>query len=159
MPKSYTLTFTSELNATAEAVWAVVGTWRGVNEELAPWLQMTAPQEASKSRIEDAPVGRVIFVSWVLVGGVFPIDRHSLKMAKIDPGEGFLEDSTSWSQKNWEHQRQVKADGERSCIVTDRLTFTPRVSALGPMIERVIAAVFRHRHRRLKARFGAAATR
>jgi ligand-binding SRPBCC domain-containing protein len=149
-----TLTFASELDAAAPTVWEIVGTMQGVNAELAPWLRMTAPPEASNLRIEDAPLGREIFASWVLLGGVLPIDRHNFKLVEVDRGRGFVEDSTSWSQRRWEHRRDVQPRGEAACLLTDRLTFTPRVGVSGPVLERVIGVVFRHRHRRLRERFG-----
>ena len=68
VPKAYTLAFTSDLDAPVEAVWEVVGTMAGVNEELGPWLRMTAPPESANMRIEDAPVGQPLFTSWVLLG-------------------------------------------------------------------------------------------
>jgi hypothetical protein len=154
MHRSYTLTFTSELNASMAAAWEVVGTMRGVNAELAPWLSMTAPPEASNMRIEDAPVGRPMFTSWVLLRGILPIDRHFFMLAQVDPGRGFAEDSKSFSQRRWEHRRNLEPRGESMCILSDRLTFTPRLNLSGPVLVRVIGAIFRHRHRRLRERFG-----
>jgi len=158
-PPIRSLTFTSELDAPADRVWESVGTMEGVNHELAPWLRMTSPPEASGLRIEDAPLGRPLFSSWVLLAGVLPIDRHHFKMAEIERGRGFVEDSVSWSQRRWEHRRHVETRGDAACLLTDRLIFTPRVGAAGPMLEYVIGAIFRHRHRRLRARFGGAGTR
>jgi hypothetical protein len=151
---TYALTFTSELDRSMAAVWEFVGTMNGVNAELAPWLRMTAPPEASNLRIEDAPVGRPMFTSWVLLRGVLPIDRHCFMLAQVEPGHGFAEDSTSWSQRRWEHRRHLEPRNEHTCILTDRLTFTPRIRASGPLLERVIGAVFHHRHRVLHERFG-----
>jgi hypothetical protein len=36
----------------------------------------------------------------------------------------------------------------------DRLSFEPRLPGSGPLLERIIGATFRHRHRRLRRRFG-----
>jgi hypothetical protein len=154
MAAPFTLTFTSELDASVAAVWEVVGTMTGVNAELSPWLRMTAPPEASDLRIEDAPVGRPMFKSWVLLRGILPIDRHSFMLAQVEPGHGFVENSTSWSQDRWEHRRNLEPRGESGCILTDRLTFTPRLTLSGPFLVRVIGAIFRHRHHRLRERFG-----
>jgi hypothetical protein len=38
--------------------------------------------------------------------------------------------------------------------VSDRLSFEPRLPGSGPLLERFIRATFRHRHRRLRRRFG-----
>jgi len=77
VPNQYTLTFSSELNASVASVWDVVGTMQGVNAELAPCLKMTAPGEAANLRIEDAPIGQPLFASWALFVGVLPTDRHA----------------------------------------------------------------------------------
>jgi len=42
------------------------------------------------------------------------------------------------------------------CVLTDRLEMSPRVRAMTPLLVRVVTAVFQHRHRRLRARFGEA---
>jgi hypothetical protein len=153
MNDSYSLTFSSELNTSSTAVWAVVGTMGGINAELGPWLRMTSPPEASNLRVEDAPVGRQLFTSWVLLLGIVPIDLHRFLLASVEPGSGFVEDSSSWSQRRWEHRRHLEARGD-GCVLTDRLTFTPRLKLLGPALKRVIGAIFRHRHRMLRERFG-----
>ncbi len=153
-PVTYTLTFASELNASAASVWEVVATMKGVNAELLPWLRMTTPPDASNMRIEQAPLGRPMFASWVLLRGALPIDRHYFMLTQVEPGCGFVEDSTSWSQRRWTHRRHLEPCGEHACILTDRLTFTPRLSLSGPILSRVIGAIFRHRHRRLRERFG-----
>jgi ligand-binding SRPBCC domain-containing protein len=95
-----------------------------------------------------------MFVSWVLFAAVLPIDRHRFMLAHVDAGHGFVEDSTSWSQRRWEHRRHLEPYGERRCIITDRLSFTPRVAAAGAFLASVIGVIFRHRHRRLRERFG-----
>jgi hypothetical protein len=154
VPRTYTLSFTSELAAPAAQVWKVVGTMQGVNAELGPWLSMTAPRDARGLRIEDAPTGEPLFASWVLLRGVLPIDRHYFELAEVTRGSGFVERSTSWSERRWEHRRHVEARGEGACSLTDQLEFTPRIPLSGPILERVIAATFRHRHRQLRARFG-----
>ena len=158
VPKPYALTFASELDAPVASVWDVVGTMAGVNEELAPWLRMTAPLEVAGMRIDEAPVGQPLFTSWVLFGGVLPVDRHYFKLAEVERGRGFVEQSTSWTERRWEHRRHVELCGEHGCTVTDRLTFTPRVSVSGPLLSRVVGAVFGHRHEVLRARFGGRAT-
>ena len=153
-PLSYALAFESELDAPAAVVWDSVGTMKGVNAELSPWLRMTAPPQAATLRIEDAPVRRPMFASWVLLRGILPIDRHYFMLAEVERGRGFLEDSTSWTQRRWQHRRYVVARGERACVLSDRLAFTPRVRASGPLLDAVIRAVFQHRHRVLRERFG-----
>jgi hypothetical protein len=45
-------------------------------------------------------------------------------------------------------------DGDGTCTVRDRLTFEPRGPVPVAVAERVVRAIFRHRHRRLRRRFG-----
>jgi hypothetical protein len=153
MARTYSLVFRSELQVSSAEVWAVVGTMDGVNEELGPWLHMSVPPEASGMHLDEAPLETPLFSSWVLLGGFVPIDRHHFALSAVEHGRGFLENSTSWSQRHWQHQRSVEVGGEQACVVTDRLTFTPRLSAMGPLLERIIGAVFRRRHARLRKRF------
>ncbi len=157
---SCTLVFASDLEASAERVWKQVGTMAGVNAELAPWLTMTAPPASPLARIEDAPVGRFLFASWLLFRGVVPIDRHFFQLTSVDPGLGFVEESTSWSQARWKHERSIASRGDEACTLTDRLTFTPRLGLAMPLVKRVVGAIFRHRHDVLRMTFGgrAAAT-
>jgi hypothetical protein len=105
-------------------------------------------------RIDDAPTGVPLFDSWVVFAGVVPIDRHHFLITRVDPGRAFHERSSSWSETLWEHRRSVEPSGEHACVVVDRLDFTPRLPGSGPLLQRVIGAVFRHRHRRLIRRFG-----
>ena len=151
--RSYTLELRSELAASADAIWHTVGTMAGVNAELGPWVHMTTPAHAAALRLEDAPLGQPLFASWVLLCGI-PIDRHSFLLERVDAPRGFRERSTSWLEASWEHERLLEPAGADACVVTDRLVFRPRLALLGPLVARVIALVFRHRHRQLRRRFG-----
>jgi ligand-binding SRPBCC domain-containing protein len=144
--------FSTRLAAPAEEVWRHATTLAGVNAELRPLVRMTGPRAA---RIEDAPLGRVAFRSVLLLGGVVPFDVHALTLVEFEEGR-FLERSSSLLQRTWEHERTVVADGD-GCVVTDRLRVEPRVRLAHHLTMRVVALVFRHRHRRLAKRFGAQA--
>lgn len=72
--KSYAFTFASEIDVPMACLWEAVASMRGVNAELGPWLRMTAPPGAGEMRIDDAPVGRPLFGSWVLFCGLLPVD-------------------------------------------------------------------------------------
>lgn len=61
------------------------------------------------------------------------------------------------SQRLWEHERSVAADGDRRCVLADRVRFEPRLPVPGTLVRPLVAAVFSHRHRRLRRRFGGAA--
>ncbi len=158
MREEIRLSFLSVLATAARDVWSVVGTMAGVNAELGPWFRMTTPDAASRLRLEDAPIGVPLFSSWVLLRGV-PVDRHALMLEQVVPGEGFREHSTSWLEASWIHERHVRAAGEDACTVEDHLAFVPRLALVRPLVRRIVAATFRHRHRQLRRRFGTAATR
>lgn len=71
----------------------------------------------------------------------------------------FLERSTLFSMRPWQHEREVVPDG-RVCTVTDRLTFElrrplDRAPGLRRLSRVIVAWLFRHRHRRLAKQFGA----
>jgi ligand-binding SRPBCC domain-containing protein len=143
----------SRLSASPEAVWERVSTFEGVNDELRPVLRMTAPASVRALDPADVVLGERIFRSWVLLFGVLPIDYDDLTLVALEPGRGFHERSRMLSMRVWEHERTLTADGP-GCVVRDRLGFEPRLPGMGPLLERVIRATFRHRHKRLRRRFG-----
>jgi ligand-binding SRPBCC domain-containing protein len=154
MNSTRTVSIESVLAASPDAVWAVVGTMDGVNAELGPWIRMTVPRHLAGFRIEQAPLGETAFDSWVCFVGI-PFDRHSLRLERVEPRSGFDEASRSWLQARWNHSRTLTPTATGGCVVHDRVEFEPRVSFLAPFAERVVRAVFRHRHGVLVRRFGA----
>jgi ligand-binding SRPBCC domain-containing protein len=148
------LRFTSELQAAPDAVWAAISTMDGVNYELAPLVRMTCPREAGGGTIEQAPLGTCAFHSYLLLLGVLPFDRHALTLLALQPGDGFVEDSTSLLQRRWRHERRIRPTPAGGCRITDELLFVPRIGLLEPLVCRIVQRVFTHRHRRLRQRFG-----
>lgn len=148
------LRFESRLAAPASDIWAVASTMAGVNAELGPWVRMSYPPERVALDGQDVPMREVLFQSWLCVFGLIPFDRHALRLERLYPGVGFDERSTSWMQKLWVHRRRIEAveDGAR---VTDELEIEPRLPFATPLVRVIVGALFRHRHRRLRARFGA----
>jgi len=132
-------------------VWEVVTSVEGVNHELWPLVRMTVPR-GSDLTLRVGDLGR----SWILLGGVVPIDYDDLHIATFEPGRGFSERSQLGSAREWHHDRSLEplAGG---CLVVDRIGFEPRVPALGGLQALFFEATFRWRHRRLRARFGVAA--
>jgi hypothetical protein len=126
----------------------------GVNAELSPFIRMTHPR--GLTRLGDAPVvpGEVAFHSWLLAGGVVPFDRHALALERVLDGEGFDEESSSWLQRRWRHERRISDDPGGGCTVTDHLLATPRLAVTRSVTRRVVTFLFQHRHRRLVRRFG-----
>jgi ligand-binding SRPBCC domain-containing protein len=149
---------TSRIAASPEVVWRRAVSPEGINHELRPWLRMTMPLALRGRTIDDVPLCEPLGRSWILLFGVIPVDYDDLLLAERGPGLRFLERSTLFSMKRWEHEREVEAVGE-GCDVTDRLTFEPR----GPLAafpggrsfaRAIVAWLFRHRHKRLASSFG-----
>jgi ligand-binding SRPBCC domain-containing protein len=161
MTTAVTFEIRSEVAAPAAEVWAHVTTMAGVNEELDPWVRMTHPEDMQD--LASAPpdvLGGVAFQSWLLALGFLPFDRHALTLLSVDdrgPGGGsFVEDSTSWMQTRWRHERSVETTSDRTSAVTDRLVIEPRVGLARPLVKRIVPWLFTRRHRTLVARFGQA---
>ena len=144
----------SRVSASVEDVWAHASTMDGVNAELAPFVSMSVPPAFRGVSLDEAPLGRVAFVSVLRLFGVVPFDRHALMLVSVSAPSGFSERSTSALQRRWDHDRTIVADGA-GALVTDRVTFCPRV---GPawVVRPVVYALFRHRHRRLGRLVGGA---
>jgi hypothetical protein len=150
------LSFRSELAADAATVWRHASSMAGVNHELGPWIRMTHPPGTTDLSTSEVPLGRVVFHSWLLAFRTVPFDRHALVLEQVGDrgGEGgvFAEESSSWMQRRWRHEREVSAVGD-GCVVVDRLVVEPRLP-VGFVVRHVVGALFRHRHRRLVDRFG-----
>ena len=149
----------STLAAPAERVWAVALSEDGINFELAPWVRMTMPRGIRPgSGIADVPVGEPLGRSWLLLARVVPVDYDELCLAERGPGMRFLERSRLGSARAWEHERAVVAAGDGACELTDRVAIELRAPLRaiggGAIAARIIRALFEHRHRRLRERWG-----
>jgi ligand-binding SRPBCC domain-containing protein len=147
---SATISVTTRLRATPQQIWRHARTMEGVNEELWPFVRMTVPAHALGRTLEDVALGEPAFTSTMLALQVVPFDRHRLTLVRVERDRGFLERSTSLAQRSWEHERTIAEDG----TVTDRVTFATRLPGGERIARPVVRALFRHRHRRLSARFG-----
>jgi ligand-binding SRPBCC domain-containing protein len=143
----------SRLDAPPDAVWRRVTTFEGINDELRPWMTMTAPAPVRERGLEAVVVGQRLCRSWVLLGGIVPFDYDDITLVRLDPGAGFLERSPMLSQSFWEHERTLRSDSGGT-LLCDRIRFHPRLPLPARFVRPLIAAVFRHRHRRLRAHFG-----
>ena len=143
----------SRLEAPAPAVWDRISSFDGVNDELMPLMRMTAPAHVRSLEPEQVVLGERICRSWVLLFGFLPFDYDDLVLVRLEPGRGFHERSTMLSMRRWEHERWIEPEDDATCILRDRLTFEPRLPL--PFAP-VVRAIFRHRHRRLRRRFGGA---
>lgn len=143
----------SVINAARTDVWARVVTPAGINDEMRPWMTMSMPRGSGELTVETVPIGEPIGKAWLRLFGVVPFDYDALTIAELDPGTRFHEKSTMLSMRRWEHERTLTAVTAGTTRVDDRLTFEPRVALLGPLMRRVVAAFFAHRHRRLARHF------
>ena len=145
----------SRLAAPAADVWAFATTAEGINAELMPIVRMTVPRGLGDDfGLADVTAPRRLGRSWLLLGGVLPFDWDDIGIEAIGPGLSFRERSTMLSQRRWDHDRSVEPLGEHACVVTDRIRFVPRLPAIAPLLRPVFLLTFRHRHRRLRRRFG-----
>ncbi len=134
--------------------WGRAITEEGINDELAPILRMTMPAGLRGKTIDDVEVGVPLGRSWILLGGVLPLDYDDLCLAELEPGRRFLERSKTLTFAVWQHERTVEAEGEGRCRVTDRLGFELKrgvawIPGLARLASAVVGFLFRHRHRRL----------
>lgn len=126
-----------------------------VNDELGPWLRMTVPPAWAARPISDWPTGPMLFSSWILLLGLLPVDRHRFGLESVDAAGGFREASSSWALSSWRHERVIEAT-DTGMSLTDRITWRTRIPAMAVLLGPVYRSVFRHRHRRLRQRFGPA---
>lgn len=155
------VTLTTALGAPADVVWQRAMTLAGVNSELRPIVRMTAPTGLRGATLAELTPGVPAGRSWLLLGGLVPVDYDDLCLMEIEPGRRFLERSEMFSMSVWQHERTVESHGEGWCAVTDELTFAlrepmVRVPGAESLAERVVGLIFRHRHRRLLATYGSA---
>jgi ligand-binding SRPBCC domain-containing protein len=149
------LTRSSRLAASSAKVWAHVTRMPAINLEMGPFLKMTFPHEAETMSLGDIDVelGTPIFRSWVLAGGVIPIERMDVTLVELEKGRRFVEQSKTLFMKRWRHERTVEDEGD-GCTVTDRLTFEAPLAFVTPTVAMCIGSFFDHRHRVLKRTFG-----
>ena len=122
----------------------------GVNYELGPWVRMTVPDGAE---LRLGALGR----SWVLLGGLVPVDYDDIVIESFEPGRAFRERSTMASASAWWHDRTLLPLPGGGTRVVDHIRFIPRVRPFGGLQAFVLQAMFRWRHRRLRRHYGAEA--
>jgi len=141
----------SRINCPLEQMQGRLFTMRQVNNELAPWIHMSAPEPWANLDIRHWPTGETLFRSTIYLFGLIPVDRHQFGMASQSPS-GFREQSRSLLQKSWIHERHIVAEGNRT-LITDRIFFTPRLQGLALLLRPIYSWLFKHRHRRLEKAF------
>ena len=125
----------------------------GINDELRPLLGMTASRELRERGLDAVVVGERLCRSWVLLFGALPVDYDDITLVRLDPPHGFLERSAMLSQRIWQHERTI-APAPGGCVLVDRVSYEPRLPVPDVVLRALYVRVFRHRHRRLRRRFG-----
>jgi hypothetical protein len=125
----------------------------GVNYELGPWVQMSAPPSWASQSITAWPVDKHLFTSWITLFGLVPIDRHHFRLRGVDPASGFVECSQSWNNRYWHHARRIQALPQ-GCRVIDTVHYRSRLLGMGWLLKPVYQAVFAWRHRQLRKKHG-----
>lgn len=145
----------SVVRADPAAVWRRVVSPEGINDEMRPWLTMSAPRGAGDLTIDTLPLGEPLGRAWLRLGGLVPFDYDDLVITELEPGRRFHEESSMASMRRWVHDRTVVPAADGATTVTDRVAFEPRLAParIGPMLRPVLAAFFAHRHRRLVRHF------
>lgn len=146
----------SNLELSTEDVSSLL-TMSGVNRELSPFIRMTVPPEWSSKAIFEWPTGKVLFSSWILLFGIFPVDRHKFFLQSVDRETGFAEDSCSLTNKSWRHRRRIDRTGA-FCWVTDTVEFRGRLPFLAIILAPVYRFIFKHRHKVLRSYYGGSAS-
>ena len=128
-----------------------------INAELRPLLRMTTPRRLRGLTLDEVPVGRPLGRSWILLGGLLPVDYDDLCLAELEPPRRFRERSRTLTFSAWEHERTVEPAGVDGCVVTDRLGFElkrppARIPGAARLAAAIVGALFSHRHRRLRRR-------
>ena len=152
-----TLTFESRLAANPQQVWEWICSIEGISREMSPILQMSSPRELQSITAIPFRAGVPMFRSWIRLGGIIPIDYSDLTLVSLTPGVGFVEESPMGSMRLWRHARQLSTLDDGGCLITDTLTFTPRVG--GRLAVACVKYFFTHRHKRLRAFLGEAPNR
>jgi len=150
---AHTFTCQTEIRVTPAAFWQSM-CMEAVNAELWPLVRMTVPVGLKQVSAEQWITGQPLFRSLILLFGVIPVDVHLLRLEQLDPGEGFLERSSSWVNRVWQHARHTTPTAS-GCIVTDTVTVESRLPGMAYLMLPVYRWVFRHRHRRLRRLYGA----
>jgi hypothetical protein len=142
----------SKLRVAPEEFWSTQSL-DAVNDELRPWIHMSAPKVWRHRLPKEWQDAGVLFKSWVLLLGLFPIDLHAYGSFSFDPQSGVVERSSSWINSAWQHERTTEPT-DTGCVVRDRVTFMPRFAPLGSVLAAIYLRVYLHRHKRLEAMYG-----
>lgn len=155
MGEPETLRFQSRLRASPERAWQWATSAHGIRTELRPLARMTVPGGVESILDLDVELGKPLGRTWILLFGFLPLDRVDLTLVELEEGRRFVEQSPMSAMRLWRHERRVDPlpGGSR---IEDRLAFEPRLAR--HLTRRLVALLFRHRHRVLRRELGALAS-
>jgi ligand-binding SRPBCC domain-containing protein len=145
----YHLTFSTHLAASPATVWDWMTSFAGISREMAPYLHMSKPSGVTDLRSVGFKPGQAMFRSWISLFHLIPFDYSDLTLISLEEGVGFVEQSP---MRIWRYSRQLRPAADGGCVLTDELTFDPRIA--GWLSCRIVRAFFSHRHRMLARYLG-----
>lgn len=141
---------TTELAASAGAVWEHATSVVAINRELSP-LRMSFPDDGPGTLVAPA-LGTPLLTSTLRLGPI-PFDRHRLTLVEWEPGVGFQEDSSSLLHRRWRHRRRILPVGD-GCVLTDVVEVEPRLPGAHAVTRWAVGRIFDRRHDVLARTFG-----
>jgi hypothetical protein len=146
------------LPASQQQIWDRITTPEGINHELMPLLRMTVPPALRGVGIGDLEPGAFVCRSWLILGGLIPVDYDDLTLEEIDAPRRFREHSQMLMFADWIHERTVRPVTADISVVEDRVSWigrgpVNRTRAMRAVQQRLLRAVFVHRHHRLTRHF------
>ena len=154
---SFTIQVTSLVNGSKSDVWDSISSFKGVNRELSPFLQMTCPEPNTKLSKSMESHDTPLFTSWLLLFGFLPVEYDCLRLENVTEGEGFKERSSMLMMSEWHHDRTLISENVNETLrtrVIDVISFTPRLYILGWIMVYIVRFLFHHRHVNLRRQFG-----
>ena len=147
----YTLKLSTHVAAPPAEVWAWMTSFEGISKEMSPYMHMSAPSGVTSLKSVPFEPGKRLFRSWITLFHVVPFDYSDLTLESLEEGVGFVEQSPMGTMRSWRHVRRI-VQAESGCVLTDELTFEPRIA--GWLTHKIVRAFFQHRHRMLERHLG-----
>jgi ligand-binding SRPBCC domain-containing protein len=142
----------SQVRLSPEEAWQHATNPLGVNLEFWPIFRMTFPSSLT-SFSEDWRPGQKLCRSWIFLFGIFPVEYDDLALAEVEEGRRFLERSEMFTQKLWQHEREI-LDSPTGTRIVDRVSFASRLAILERPQLVIFRLVFKYRHFRLRRLYG-----
>lgn len=153
MPQ-FTIKVSSLLEDSRRSIWDAISSFEGINKEFVPLMTMTCP-DPSLRMTADLVTDKPLFRSWILLFGLIPIDYDLIRLQEVEVYHGFKERSTMGFMSEWHHDRTlIDATSSNGTVVTDTLSFTPRIPFTGVILMFIVKQLFLLRHSNLTAKFG-----